>query len=98
MHVYIQWDEAKRRENLRKHGIDFAGLTRFFDGSLRTLEDNRYAYPEARFRSIGFRDAKVLCVIWTPVDSNDTIIRLISARKATQHETQEWFEIYAGYD
>jgi uncharacterized DUF497 family protein len=96
MHVYIQWDEAKRRENFRKHGVDFAGLTHFFEGPLATREDGRYAYLEARFRSIGLRNGVVLCVVWTPVDSDGTTIRLISAREATQYETQEWFEIYAG--
>jgi len=32
----ITWDESKRQQNLREHGIDFADLDPFFDGDLLT--------------------------------------------------------------
>ena len=54
---YIQWDETKRRRNLRKQGVDFALLGGFFDGQLVTREDLRFAYAERRFRSIGLLKA-----------------------------------------
>jgi uncharacterized protein len=37
----ISWDEAKRRENLRKHRIDLAELEPVFDAPMVTVEDNR---------------------------------------------------------
>src|SRR5262245_38603978 len=95
MHVYIQWSEAKRRKNLEDHGVDFAGLAQFFDGDLLTEEDIRYDYPERRFASIGLHRFIVVLVVWTPVDAEWAAVRLISARKATQHETQTWFEHYS---
>jgi uncharacterized protein len=94
MHVYIQWDEEKRRANLREHGIDFADLLEFFDGELATDEDARYFYGEPRFQSVGILAGVVLSVVWTPVDTDATTIRLISARKATRYETQKWFHRY----
>jgi uncharacterized DUF497 family protein len=95
MHVYIQWSEPKRRVNLRKHGVDFVGLTGFFDGDLLTQEDSRYGYTERRFTSIGLHRSFLLFVVWTPVNQEATTIQLISARRATQNETQAWFEHYS---
>lgn len=49
----ISWDERKRRENLRKHGIDFAMLASVFDFPMLTIEDDREAYGEQRLQSAG---------------------------------------------
>ncbi len=40
------WDEAKRRANLKKHGIDFEGCESIFDGPVVVLEDARDFYGE----------------------------------------------------
>jgi hypothetical protein len=95
--MYIQWHETKRLKNLREHGVDFAGLTTFFDGQLLTQEDVRYDYPEPRFQSIGVHKGVVLFVVWTPVGTDGTTTHLISARRATHHETQTWFRHYSTY-
>ena len=50
----ITWDEPKRRENLRKHGIDLALLEDVFDAPLLTVEDDRKAYGEQRLQSLAF--------------------------------------------
>ena len=47
------WDEAKRRANLPKHGIDFADAERIFRGFTLTAEDTREAYGERRFLTLG---------------------------------------------
>ena len=47
------WDEAKRRANLRKHGIDFVDAGRIFRGFTLTAEDTREAYGERRFLTLG---------------------------------------------
>lgn len=94
MQVYIQWDEAKRRDNLRTHGVDFRDLTDFFSNDLLTCEDVRYGYPERRFQSIGWVRGHVLFVVWTPVDEDGTTLHLISARRATRHEAKTWFYRY----
>src|SRR5246127_2481624 len=46
------WGEAKRRANLRKHGIDFADAERIFRGFTLTAEDTREAYGERRFLTL----------------------------------------------
>jgi uncharacterized DUF497 family protein len=93
--MYIQWNEAKRRKNLCEHCIDFAGLGNFFLGELRTHEDARFGYTERRFQSVGMLKGTLLCVTWTPIDTEALVIHLISARKANRNETQDWFTYYA---
>jgi uncharacterized DUF497 family protein len=39
----ITWDEPKRLENLRKHGIDLADCEVVFDAPMATEEDRREA-------------------------------------------------------
>jgi uncharacterized protein len=49
----ISWDEAKRRDNLRRHRIDLAELELVFDAPMVTVEDNRERYGELRAWACG---------------------------------------------
>ena len=48
------WDEAKRRLNLRKHGIDFADAEKIFRGVTFTAEDTRKTMANNAFSRWGF--------------------------------------------
>jgi uncharacterized DUF497 family protein len=82
------WDETKRRTNLRKHGIDFAYAEQIFAGITLTAEDNREAYGERRFLSLGLLDDQVVSIAHT---EHDEEIRIISIRKATKREAHFYF-------
>ena len=82
------WDEAKRRANLRKHGIDFVDAERVFRGFTLTAEDTREAYGERRFLTLGLLEDQVVSVAHTERGEN---IRIISIRKATKHEARFYF-------
>ena len=82
------WDEAKRRLNLRKHGIDFADAERIFGGLTLTVEDDRESYGERRFLTLGLLEDQVVSVAHT---ERGDLIRLISIRKATKHEARYYF-------
>jgi uncharacterized DUF497 family protein len=86
--VRVTWDETKREENLRKHGIDFAVAEALFEGYTATLEDHRFDYGEQRFVTFGLLDGRVLAVVHTERDGD---IRIISIRKATRREEQSYF-------
>ena len=60
----IAWDEPKRRENLRKHGIDLADCEVIFDAPLATTEDDREAYGEQRLQSLGLFYGMVVFLVW----------------------------------
>lgn len=82
------WDEAKRRENLRKHKIDFADVEIIFRGLTFTVEDDREAYGEQRFLTLGLLEDQVVSVSHTERGEE---IRIISIRKATKHEARFYF-------
>ena len=42
------WTEAKRRRNLKDHGLDFIDAPAVFAGLTFTFEDDRFAYGEQR--------------------------------------------------
>jgi uncharacterized DUF497 family protein len=82
------WDEAKRRGNLLKHGIDFADAARIFRGVTVTAEDDREAYGERRFLTLGLLEDQVVSVVHTELGQET---RIISIRKATKHEARFYF-------
>ncbi|MBT3337223.1 MAG: BrnT family toxin [Anaerolineae bacterium] len=85
----FEWDENKRRENIRKHGIDFVDLPPLFDGVIITIEDRRHDYGETRYITLGLLKHHVIVVVHTDREGN---IRIISARKATKNESKRYFE------
>jgi uncharacterized protein len=84
----FSWDEAKRRRNLQKHGIDFADADRIFRGFTLTAEDDRESYGEPRFLTLGLLIDQVVSI--AHMERGD-VIRIISIRKATTHEARFYF-------
>ena len=89
MFVRFEWDEAKRRVNLRKHGIDFADVAAIFDGDVLTLIDDRLDYGETRNITLGLLQGRTIVAVHA--DWAD-LTRIISARKATRYEEERYFE------
>ncbi len=83
------WDEGKRRSNLRKHGIDFADAVHVFDGLTVTLEDTRFDYGETRFLTLGLLRTHVVVIVHTETEA---VIRIISVRKATKNEEIHYYQ------
>ena len=89
MNINFEWDETKRQTNIRKHGIDFVDTPLVFDGVTVTIEDTRYDYGEPRFLTLGLLKSHVIVVAHTERGES---IRIISARKATKHESELYFK------
>ena len=88
----ITWDEAKRRRNLRKHGLDFVDAEQVFEGLTYTYEDDRLAYGERRVISLGLLGEIVVSIVHTEKGDH---IHIISMRKATKREREIYFESIA---
>ncbi|HUY14949.1 MAG TPA: BrnT family toxin [Terriglobia bacterium] len=84
-----EWDEAKRRSNIQKHGIDFIGIDGVFAGETVTILDDRFDYGEARFVTLGLLSGRVVVIAHT---ESDEVIRILSVRKATKHEEIGYFK------
>jgi len=87
--LMVTWDEAKRRENIRKYKIDLAGLEPVFDFPMVTVEDDREAYGELRLQSLGILQGRVVLLVWTP--RGDDTSHLISCRYANRYEAEDYF-------
>jgi uncharacterized DUF497 family protein len=92
----FEWDEAKAAANLRKHDVPFElASTMFHDPQLLTIADLDHSEAEDRWISIGSAtNGAILTVVhlWTESHNSTVEVRLISARKATQHETRSYQE------
>ena len=84
-----EWDPNKAKSNYKKHAVKFADAVAVFeDENAITIADQLES--ENRFITIG-RDflRRILVVVYT---FRGVIIRIISARKATARERQEYEE------
>jgi hypothetical protein len=86
--VRFTWSERKRAINLREHGLDFVDAPRVFEGLTFTYEDDRFAYGEQRFVTLGLLAGIPVSIAHTESEHE---IRIISFRKATKHEAQLYF-------
>ncbi len=84
----FEWDEDKRLSNIEKHGFDFGEIETVFDGETVTILDNRFDYGEKRFVTFGLLDGRTVAITHT---ETETVIRIISVRKATTNEETNYF-------
>ena len=82
------WDEAKRKSNLRKHGLDFADVPAVLERATYTKEDARFHYSERRYTSIGIFNGQEVVIVYTEIDNG---VRIISFRKATHQERKTFY-------
>jgi len=89
-HCFV-WNKTKAESNLVKHEISFEEAASVFVlDEQETFIDDEHSFDEERLIVIGLsHELRVLTVIhcWR---EDDTIIRIISARKATQLERKMW--------
>jgi len=89
----FEWDEAKRRRNIRKHRIDFVGIEKAFDGHTLTVSDDRFDYGEPRFMTLALFSGRVISIAHTELGD---VIRIISVRKVTKSEEAKYFKEIEG--
>ena len=83
----FEWDPATNASNRRKHGISFEEAMEIFDGPVLSREDDDI-HGECRERSYGLmQGVVVVCVVHT---DRSAARRIISARKATRKEREEF--------
>ena len=89
----FEWDEAKRKTNIAKHGIDFEDVPEMFTSLMLAGPDVRKDYGEPRKIGFGFIDGRLMAVAFT--EREPELIRIISARKANQREETYYQETIA---
>ena len=89
----LAWDDEKAEENQRKHGVSFAEAgTVFYDENARLQYDPDHSEDEDRFLLLGVSYSLRILVVSHCYREKDTVIRIISARKATKDEQRQYGE------
>ena len=89
--MQFEWDDAKDRKNIAKHGIPFrTAILVFADPNRIEKYDEAHSLDEDRYLTIGEIDGTfmVLTVVYT---ERSEAIRVISARRATKREREEYY-------
>jgi uncharacterized DUF497 family protein len=90
MKLEFEWHDTKAEANLRTHGVSFElAKTVFKDPFAIERLDDREDYREERFVIIGMADGHVL--LFVAYAEREDRIRIISARRVTQHEQDDYF-------
>lgn len=85
----FEWDDAKATENWRRHGVTLRqGGEALHDPFAIEEVDEREDYGEERVNVIAMRQGVLLHVTYTLRGDR---IRIISARRATKHEQDDYY-------
>ncbi len=87
---FFEWDRAKARSNIKKHGVNFEDAMAVFQDPLaRIFPDEWHSLGERREIINGhLHDRRLVLVVFC--ESSEDRIRLISARSATPREKKDY--------
>jgi uncharacterized DUF497 family protein len=88
--MICEWDEAKNRSNLARHGLDFADAEHVLTGPCVTFVDKRFDYGEERLITLSLLAGRVVIIAHAPRGAD--ITRIISMRKANRREQKIYQE------
>ena len=85
--MHIEFDPAKHHRNISERALGFDRVAEFDFSTALVWQDTRKAYPEVRYVGLGFLDARLHVLCFTPVAGG---IRVISFRKANAREVKNY--------
>jgi uncharacterized DUF497 family protein len=89
--IKFEWNPEKAKLNQKKHQISFdEASTAFYDENALIIDDPDHSETEDRFILMGISIKANLLVVCHCYRASDSIIRIISARKATAHECEQY--------
>ena len=88
----FEWDEAKSRENIRRHDVSFEeAQTVFLDENAIRFFDPDHSADEDRFLMLGISLHLRVLVVCHCFRADDAVILIISARKANRNEQADYW-------
>jgi uncharacterized DUF497 family protein len=91
--IEFAWDEKKSQANKRKHGISFEeAQTVFYDEKAVRYFDPDHSTDENRFIMLGLSYRLRMLVVCHCFRESDSVIRIISARKANRKEAEDYWK------
>ena len=87
----FEWDERKAAANAKKHGVGFdEARSVFVDERAKLIGDPDHSEDEERFVLLGFSSVLRLLLVCHCYRAEGNVIRIISARKASAHESKSY--------
>ena len=87
----FEWDSDKVIQNLEKHGISFEeAVSVFYDERAVEFYDDEHSEWENRFLMLGLSARFRLLLVCYCSREDESVIRIISARKATKNEAKHY--------
>jgi uncharacterized DUF497 family protein len=87
----FEWDIDKNRINQKKHGVSFEeAKSVFYDDKAIQFWDDDHSEQEDRFLLPGKSYKMRILLIVHCYREEESVIRIISARKATKNESQQY--------
>ena len=88
--LQFEWDERKNASNKRKHGVSFEEAETVFYDDRAVLTDDPDEEEEDRFILLGLSAGLRTLVVCHCFREGDSVIRIISARKAHREERRDY--------
>jgi uncharacterized protein len=90
--IPILWDDRKNEVNKKKHGGSFdEAKTVFYDENAIRYYDPDHSDDEDRFLMVGVSQKLRILIVCHCFREDDSVIRIISARKATKGEEDNFW-------
>ena len=90
--IRFEWDERKNRENRRRHKVSFEeAQSVFLDENALRFFDPDHSQDEDRFLMLGMSFTLRVLVVCHCYREDDSVIRIISARKADKSEQSDYW-------
>jgi len=90
--IEFAWAPRKAKSNLVKHGVSFdEAESVFLDENARLIDDPDHSGDEGRFLLLGFSFQARCLLVSHCYRESDSMIRLISARRATTQEEADYW-------
>ena len=87
----FEWNTANAAANLKKHGIGFdEARSAFADERAKLIADPQHSEAEDRFILLGLSAKLKLLIVCHCYRSEENVIRIISARKASASESRQY--------
>ncbi|MBE6785052.1 MAG: BrnT family toxin [Ruminococcaceae bacterium] len=91
--INFEWDENKNSINKRKHKISFEEAQGvFYDPDSLLINDPEHSQEEERFIILGLSLKANLLIVCHYYRESESVIRIISARKVTRTETEQYYD------
>lgn len=95
MEIYFEWDDAKAKSNLAKHGVAFEDAKTALSDPGAVVSQDRIESGELRWQTLGMVNNHVILFVAHLIkeqSDGSEVMRIISARNTDRKERKRYYE------